>query len=118
MNASAPAVGLDSPVSAQPHSRNHEHRVRAANGWFSLVTVIVLFLIGLAVVLGTSRPEAATLAGAVGCILAGGLMCAGFFTLQPNEAAVLLLFGAYKGTVRESGFFFTNPFNKRLKISL
>jgi regulator of protease activity HflC (stomatin/prohibitin superfamily) len=45
-------------------------------------------------------------------------MCGGFFTLQPNEAAVLLLFGAYKGSVRDSGFFFKNPFNKRLKISL
>ena len=34
----------------------------------------------------------------------------GFFTLQPNEARVLLLFGAYKGTVRESGFHWGNPF--------
>ncbi|HEX2100802.1 MAG TPA: SPFH domain-containing protein, partial [Candidatus Synoicihabitans sp.] len=42
----------------------------------------------------------------------------GFFTLQPNEAAVLILFGSYKGTVRDSGFFWTNPFNKRLKVSL
>ena len=42
----------------------------------------------------------------------------GFFTLQPNEAAVLILFGAYKGTVRDSGFCWTNPFNKKVKISL
>jgi regulator of protease activity HflC (stomatin/prohibitin superfamily) len=34
----------------------------------------------------------------------------GFFTLQPNEARVLILFGAYKGTVRDSGFHWTNPF--------
>lgn len=34
----------------------------------------------------------------------------GFFTLQPNEARVLLLFGAYKGTVRRSGFHWANPF--------
>ena len=34
----------------------------------------------------------------------------GFFTLQPNEARVLVLFGAYKGTVRESGFHWGNPF--------
>ena len=45
------------------------------------------------------------------------LVSSGFFTLQPNEAAVLILFGAYKGTVRDSGFFFTNPLNKRVKIS-
>lgn len=34
----------------------------------------------------------------------------GFFTLQPNEARVLVLFGEYRGTVTESGFHFGNPF--------
>ena len=46
------------------------------------------------------------------------LSCFGFFTLQPNEARVLLLFGSYQGTVRESGFHWTNPFNRKLPISL
>jgi regulator of protease activity HflC (stomatin/prohibitin superfamily) len=57
-------------------------------------------------------------------LLAGGLLfltaffCSfGFFTLQPNEAIVLILFGAYKGSVRESGFWFTNPLYKRIKLS-
>ena len=38
------------------------------------------------------------------------VLLTGFFTLQPNEARVLILFGAYKGTVRESGFHWGNPF--------
>jgi regulator of protease activity HflC (stomatin/prohibitin superfamily) len=38
------------------------------------------------------------------------VLLTGFFTLQPNEARVLLLFGDYKGTVRESGFQWGNPF--------
>ncbi|MBK9375098.1 MAG: SPFH domain-containing protein [Holophagales bacterium] len=38
------------------------------------------------------------------------ILLTGFFTLQPNEARVLVLFGAYKGTVRESGFHWGNPF--------
>jgi regulator of protease activity HflC (stomatin/prohibitin superfamily) len=42
----------------------------------------------------------------------------GFFTLQPNEARVLVLFGEYRGTVRESGFHWTNPFMKKMPISL
>jgi len=51
----------------------------------------------------------------------------GFFTLQPNEARVLVLFGQYKGTVRTSGLHWSNPFYsngtgqlplKRNKISL
>jgi regulator of protease activity HflC (stomatin/prohibitin superfamily) len=49
----------------------------------------------------------------VWCIFTGG-----FFTLQPNEAAVLILFGEYKGTVRKSGWHFANPFFTKKKISL
>ncbi|MEO8313454.1 MAG: SPFH domain-containing protein [Pseudomonadota bacterium] len=37
----------------------------------------------------------------------------GYFTLQPNEARVLILFGNYKGTVRRSGFHWANPFYSR-----
>ncbi len=39
----------------------------------------------------------------------------GYFTLQPNEARVLILFGAYKGTVRRSGFWWANPFYSRTR---
>ena len=47
------------------------------------------------------------------------IMLLGFFTLQPNEARVLLLFGKYKGTVRVSGFHWGNPFYTREhKVSL
>jgi regulator of protease activity HflC (stomatin/prohibitin superfamily) len=42
--------------------------------------------------------------------IAGILSLVGLFTLQPNEARVLLLFGEYKGTVRNSGFWWGNPF--------
>jgi regulator of protease activity HflC (stomatin/prohibitin superfamily) len=38
------------------------------------------------------------------------ILLSGHFSLQPNEARVLILFGAYKGTVRESGFWWGNPF--------
>ncbi len=50
--------------------------------------------------------------------VAGIVMLCGHFTLQPNGACVLVLFGHYRGTVRESGFFWTNPFMTKLKISL
>lgn len=39
----------------------------------------------------------------------------GHFTLQPNEARVLILFGEYKGTVRMSGFWWANPFYARMR---
>ena len=50
------------------------------------------------------------------------LTAPGFFTLQPNEARALVLFGSYRGTVREGGFWWAMPFlsnaHNRFKISL
>lgn len=46
------------------------------------------------------------------------ILWSGFFTLQPNTAAVLVLFGAYKGTARRPGFHWANPFYKKIRISL
>ncbi len=42
----------------------------------------------------------------------------GLYTLQPNEAAILQLFGAYRGTTRVAGLRATNPFYTRKRISL
>ena len=46
------------------------------------------------------------------------VLCCGFFTLQPNVSAVLLLFGAYKGTVRSAGFHWANPLYQKINVSL
>jgi regulator of protease activity HflC (stomatin/prohibitin superfamily) len=46
-------------------------------------------------------------------IAAGIIALFGYFSLQPNEARVLILFGTYKGTVRKSGFHWANPFYSR-----
>lgn len=43
---------------------------------------------------------------------------AGLFTVEPNEAKVLQLFGTYKGTVRQQGLFFANPFFTKKRITL
>ena len=42
----------------------------------------------------------------------------GFTVVNPNESKVLVLFGAYRGTIRKNGFFWVNPFFTRQKISL
>ncbi|MGZ5472255.1 MAG: SPFH domain-containing protein, partial [Nitrososphaeraceae archaeon] len=34
----------------------------------------------------------------------------GFTVVNPNGSCVMVLFGAYKGTIRENGFFWVNPF--------
>ena len=46
------------------------------------------------------------------------LILPGFFLVNPNSSRVLVLFGKYVGTVKENGFFWTNPFYTKQKISL
>jgi len=58
--------------------------------------------------------------------LVGGILasCAwivlqfGYFTLQPNQSSVMLLFGKYQGTCRDEGFHWANPFLSKQKVSL
>jgi len=115
MNTSAPAVD----------NRNRELPVRAASGWLALVITIALyfgaiwaFVAGIAAATGYHQNPGWLLGGAAVLLILAILGSSGFFALPPNMAAVLVLFGAYKGTVRESGFFWTNPFNKKIRISL
>jgi len=42
----------------------------------------------------------------------------GLFTVQPNEAKALLLFGDYRGTVHEPGLRWANPFYSKRKVSI
>ncbi|WP_293169743.1 SPFH domain-containing protein [Oceanithermus sp.] len=42
----------------------------------------------------------------------------GFFTVQPNQAKVLVFFGKYTGSVRDDGFWWANPFALRHEVSL
>jgi regulator of protease activity HflC (stomatin/prohibitin superfamily) len=58
---------------------------------------------------------------AVPSILVGsllGLCLPGLFTVDPNEGKVLTLFGNYKGTVREPGLWWVNPFMHKQSVSL
>ena len=45
-------------------------------------------------------------------------MLPGFFTIQPNEAMVMVLFGKYVGTLKKEGWHWANPFYTKKKISL
>jgi regulator of protease activity HflC (stomatin/prohibitin superfamily) len=42
----------------------------------------------------------------------------GFFIVTPNHSRVLVLFGSYRGTVRQEGFYWTNPFTSKRSVSL
>ncbi len=46
------------------------------------------------------------------------LVTIGFTVVDPNQSCVMVLFGAYKGTIKSNGFYWVNPFFVRKKISL
>ncbi len=46
------------------------------------------------------------------------LTAIGFTVVDPNQSCVMVLFGAYKGTIKTNGFYWVNPFFVRKKISL
>src|SRR5882672_802165 len=50
--------------------------------------------------------------------IAAALSLNGFFTVQPNQAEVLVLLGGYKGSVRTPGWWWTNPLMTKRKLSL
>ncbi len=111
----------------QPVGRSGERAVAVPNGW--LMLAVNLGLLALAVWWLVRLIRLAEQAGAdpsVGTVLLSVLLLVvpvvsltGHFALQPNQSRVLILFGAYHGTVRSSGFHWANPFySKRTTLSL
>ena len=107
----------------------HEKQVHVYNGWAMLAITIAVFLIGAAFLrefvysaIDADRthqvPNLYLLLSGLLAVGFGVFLCSGFFTLQPNEGRVLILFGAYRGTVREAGWHWTNPLNTKKRISL
>lgn len=67
---------------------------------------------------GFRMGEWASVVGGVLVWIAMAVVWRGFFTLEPNEACVLVLGGHYSGTVRDTGFHWTNPFARKKPITL
>lgn len=83
-----------------------------ASGYLMLMVVLLLIILP---VLGMIFLKIFLLA----LVLVLGIFLAlGFLIVNPNESSVLILFGAYKGTVKKNGFFWVNPFFVRKRISL
>lgn len=55
---------------------------------------------------------------AIGLALLVVFISPGFFIINPNSSKVMLLFGAYRGSVKQNGFFWVLPFYKRTEMSL
>jgi regulator of protease activity HflC (stomatin/prohibitin superfamily) len=95
-----------------------ENPIRSLSGIPMLLVLVALVLAGGYLFAGNAR------AGNIGGIVAGialvlvaGFCLLGLYSVQPNQSAVLSLFGKYVGTVRENGLRWNNPFYAKRKVS-
>jgi regulator of protease activity HflC (stomatin/prohibitin superfamily) len=98
-----------------------ERVVKPISGWLVLPLVLLMYvaspvLLWWAFAGGESTSDGGfapiwwAFAAAIVILLLAITLTVGFYTLQPNEARVLILFGGYKGTVRRPGLAWGNPF--------
>lgn len=86
-------------------------------GFPVLAAVIVGFLLDVALFAGTEMFPALLLVSIpLAFVLLLGVI--GLYTVQPNEAKVLVFFGSYAGSVTDTGFFWSNPFATRRGVSM
>ncbi len=91
----------------------------AANGILALVTLLMSSALAVAAFArGLQQTDVGvTITGVALGVLT--LFCwTGLFSIQPNQAKALTLFGKYKGTVRTEGLWWANPFMAKKSVSL
>lgn len=98
-----------------------ERVIKPVSGWGPLVLMLALFVGGpIAQVIGGIRGDTTGIALIVLGTLAeitAFIMLFGFLAVAPNDARVLLLFGEYRGSIIDSGFYWVNPFYTKRRIS-
>jgi regulator of protease activity HflC (stomatin/prohibitin superfamily) len=103
-----------------------EKTYKPISGWFPLIVTIAMAIAGpyffITGLIGIGYPggPAFILRIVLGVVvfLMAFMSLFGYMAIAPNQARGLLLFGAYKGSVVTSGFFWVNPFYSKKKISL
>jgi len=88
------------------------------NGFLILFLNFLLILLSVALFFTIPYFGEWIIALAVIGLIKSMFIWAGFFQLEPNEARAMVFFGKYKGTFKETGFFWVNPFLTKKKLSL
>jgi len=97
----------------------NERKVTAWSGPLGLLVGLILAALAINYFIGAiSKENPGLLIVSLPLLLASILTFSGLFTVQPNQAVVLIFFGTYVGTVRDAGWWWTNPFNLKKRISL
>jgi len=95
-----------------------ERERRATSGLLMLFLLIALVLMTGYGLVEAARDRATVPAmGFTLGLLVEAIAFAGLFVVNPNEGVVLQLFGAYRGTVKEAGLRWANPFYTKRRIS-
>jgi regulator of protease activity HflC (stomatin/prohibitin superfamily) len=94
-----------------------EKSYQPISGYIAVLILIALLPAGIS---GISMQESNswTLIPGIICLVVAFFIIPGFLVINPNESGVLVLFGSYKGTVKENGFYWVNPFFVKKKVSL
>jgi uncharacterized membrane protein YqjE len=89
------------------------------NGFLMLfISIVILALSIYLLITGINLNNPEILWIVIPLMILDFIMMSGFVVVQPNDSRVLILFGKYTGTVRQSGFWWVNPFTVRKKVSL
>jgi len=95
-----------------------EHVRSAANGFLMLFLDFVGIALAIVSIVRGAQTASPLIVGGLLLLIASVITLGGLFIVNPNEARVLVLFGKYKGTVKANGFFWTNPFMTKKRVSL
>jgi regulator of protease activity HflC (stomatin/prohibitin superfamily) len=96
-----------------------ESTFSALSGWLPLIGAVVFWAAYIPYgALIVSMPNPWYIGFLIFAALATFTSLFGYFIVNPNMSRVLVLFGKYRGTARNQGFFWTNPFTLKHKISL
>jgi regulator of protease activity HflC (stomatin/prohibitin superfamily) len=96
-----------------------ENEYRASAGLPALLILIVLTLLSVAGLINAARTERPGMViVSLLVLIVASISYAGLFIVNPGDAKALILFGSYKGTVKNAGFWFANPFLTKRRISL
>jgi regulator of protease activity HflC (stomatin/prohibitin superfamily) len=89
-----------------------EKNIKPVSGWVVLALALIILTGGVGTFLLEHTPGALFIA-----LIAVVLLSMGFIAIEPNSSRVMTLFGEYIGTIKDSGFFFVNPFYTKKKVS-
>ena len=101
-------------------SRSVERRASTASGiaMLMLLAVLVVMAVATIVALANGLLTAIWAIVAAACAFSAAFVAAGFYMLQPNQAAAITLFGSYRGTDRTPGLRWVLPWLIRRKIAV